>query len=147
DVPAPYRGLAREEARRKVVADLEALGLVEKVEAITHAVPHDEKTKETVLEPFLTEQWYLNVDPLAAKAIASVESGETKFVPGNWTDVFFGWMRNIRPWCISRQLWWGHQIPVWYGPDKTGALAPKHFVALNEDEMLLQAKEYYGPDV
>ena len=117
EVPAPYRGLSREAARKKIVADLEAMELVEKIEPITHAVPHDEKTKTVVLEPFLTEQWYLNVEPLAAKAIAAVEKGETKFVPDNWANVYFGWLRNIRPWCISRQLWWGHQIPVWYGPE------------------------------
>ena len=101
EVPAPYRGLTREAARKKIVADLEAAGLLDKIEPITHAVPHDEKTKTVVLEPFLTEQWYLNVQPLADKAIAAVEKGETKFVPENWTNVFFGWMRNIRPWCIS----------------------------------------------
>ncbi len=128
NVPAPYRGLSREAARKKVVADLEALGLLDKVEPITHAVPHDEKTKTVVLEPFLTEQWYLNVQPLADKAIAAVEKGETKFVPENWTNVFFGWMRNIRPWCISRQLWWGHQIPVWYDADG------KVYCAENETE-------------
>jgi valyl-tRNA synthetase len=115
DVPAPYRGLSREAARKKIVADLGEL--VEKIEPITHAVPHDEKTKTVVLEPYLTEQWYLNVEPLAAKAIAAVEKGETKFVPDNWANVYFSWLKNIRPWCISRQLWWGHQIPVWYGPE------------------------------
>ena len=133
DVPAPYRGLSREAARKKIVADLEAMELLEKIEPITHAVPHDEKTKSVVLEPFLTEQWYLNVQPLADKAIAAVESGETRFVPENWTNVFYGWMRNIRPWCISRQLWWGHQIPVWYDADG------KVYCAETEDEAMAQA--------
>ncbi|HWY64474.1 MAG TPA: valine--tRNA ligase, partial [Rhizomicrobium sp.] len=128
EVPAPYRGLSREAARKKVVADLEIAELLEKAEPVTHSVPHDEKTKTVVLEPFLTEQWYLNVQPLADKAIAAVEKGETKFVPENWTNVFFGWMRNIRPWCISRQLWWGHQIPVWYDADG------KVYCAENEQE-------------
>jgi valyl-tRNA synthetase len=113
-VPEAYRGLDRFKAREKVVADLEALGLLEKVEKIRHAIPHDEKTKTVVLEPYLTEQWYLNVTPLAEKAIAAVENGRTRFVPEQWTNVYYSWMRNIQPWCISRQLWWGHQIPAWY---------------------------------
>ena len=117
DVPAPYRGLKTHVARLKIVADLESAGLLDRIEPITHAVPHDEKTKTVVLEPFLTEQWYLNVQPLADKAIAAVEKGQTKFVPDNWAGVYFGWMKNIRPWCISRQLWWGHQIPIWYDAD------------------------------
>ena len=133
EVPAPYRGLSREAARKKIVADLEAMELLEKIEPITHAVPHDEKTKTVVLEPFLTEQWYLNVEPLAAKAIAAVEKGETKFVPENWANVYFNWLRNIRPWCISRQLWWGHQIPVWYDADG------KIYCAETEEEAKAQA--------
>jgi valyl-tRNA synthetase len=114
NVPEAYRGLDRDVARRQVVQDLEAVDLIDKVEPITHSVPHDEKTKTVVLEPYMTEQWYLNVAPLAEKAIKAVEDGRTKFVPENWTQVYFNWMRNIHPWCISRQLWWGHQIPVWY---------------------------------
>src|SRR6185503_4697740 len=133
EVPAPYRGLSREAARKKVLADLEALGLVDRIEPITHSVPHDEKTKTVVLEPFLTEQWYLNVQPLADKAIAAVEKGETKFVPENWANVYFGWLKNIRPWCISRQLWWGHQIPVWYDADG------KIYCAETEEEAVAQA--------
>ncbi|HXS07173.1 MAG TPA: valine--tRNA ligase [Rhizomicrobium sp.] len=117
DVPVPYRGLSREAARKKIVADLDAAGLLADTQSITHSVPHDEKTKTVVLEPMLTEQWYLDVAPLAAKAIAAVEKGETRFVPENWTNVFYGWMRNIRPWCISRQIWWGHQVPIWYDAD------------------------------
>ena len=85
-------------------------------------MPHDEKTKTVVLEPYMTEQWYLNVAPLAERAIKAVEDGRTKFVPENWANVYFNWLRNIHPWCISRQLWWGHQIPVWYGPNLKGHL-------------------------
>jgi valyl-tRNA synthetase len=132
-VPAPYRGLSREAARKKIVGDLDAAGLLDRTESITHSVPHDEKTKTVVLEPLLTEQWYLNVEPLAAKAIAAVEKGETKFVPENWTNVYFGWMRNIRPWCISRQIWWGHQIPIWYDADG------KIYCAETEAEAVAQA--------
>jgi valyl-tRNA synthetase len=116
DVPAAYRGLDRFEARKQIVADLEALELIDRIEPITHAVPHDEKTKTIVLEPYLTEQWYLDVRPLAEKAVEAVEKSETRFVPEQWANVYYNWMRNIHPWCISRQVWWGHQIPVWYGP-------------------------------
>ncbi|HEY1837081.1 MAG TPA: valine--tRNA ligase [Rhizomicrobium sp.] len=132
-VPEAYRGLDRFEARKRIVADLEAMELIEKIEPITHAVPHDEKTKTVVLEPFMTEQWYLNVTPLAEKAIAAVEDGRTKFVPENWANVYFHWMRNIQPWCISRQLWWGHQIPVWYDADG------KIYCAETEEEAKNQA--------
>jgi valyl-tRNA synthetase len=140
NVPEAYRGLDRDDARKAVLADLEALELVERVEPIVHAVPHDEKTKTVVLEPYMTEQWYLNVTPLAAKAIAAVEDGRTKFVPENWAGVYFNWMRNIHPWCISRQLWWGHQIPVWY--DDTGEI----FCAETEAEALALARAKHGKD-
>ncbi len=133
NVPEAYRGLDRDVARRQVVADLEAVDLIDRIEPITHAVPHDEKTKTVVLEPYMTEQWYLNVQPLAEKAIAAVEDGRTKFVPENWTNVYFNWMRNIHPWCISRQLWWGHQIPVWYDADGT------MYCAETEAEAIAQA--------
>jgi len=132
-VPEAYRGLDRDAARKVILADLEALELVERVEPIVHAVPHDEKTKTVVLEPLLTEQWYCNVKPLAEKAIEAVEQGRTKFVPENWTGTYYNWMRNIHPWCISRQLWWGHQIPAWYDADG------KIYVAMSEEEAQAQA--------
>ena len=137
-VPEPYRGLDRFEARKRVAADLEALGLLEKTEDIRHAVPHDEKTRTVVLEPYLTEQWYLNVTPLAEQALKAVEDGRTKFVPEHWTQVYFNWMRNIQPWCISRQLWWGHQIPAWYGPDG------KVFVEETAQAASAAAGKHYG---
>jgi valyl-tRNA synthetase len=143
-VPEAYRGLDRFVARKAVVADLEALGLLDKIEAIIHAVPHDEKTKTVVLEPYMTEQWYLDVRTLAARAIEAVEDGRTKFVPENWANVYFNWLRNIQPWCISRQLWWGHQLPVWYDDDG------KIFVAESEAEALKHAggkKLTRDPDV
>jgi valyl-tRNA synthetase len=137
-VPEHYRGLDRFEARKRVVRDLEALELLEKTEDIRHAVPHDEKTKTVVLEPYLTEQWYLNVAPLAEQALKAVEDGRTKFVPEHWTQVYFNWMHNIQPWCISRQLWWGHQIPAWYGPDG------KVFVEETAQAASAAASSHYG---
>ncbi len=141
NVPQAYRGLDRDKAREIVLADLDGLELVDRVEPIVHAVPHDEKTKTVVLEPYLTEQWYLNVKPLAEKAIAAVEQGRTKFVPESWTGVYFNWMRNIHPWCISRQLWWGHQLPVWYDAEKSV------YVAETEIEALALARAKHGHDV
>jgi valyl-tRNA synthetase len=137
-VPAPYRGLDRFDARKRIVADLEALGLLEKTEEIRHAVPHDEKTRTVVLEPYLTEQWYLNVTPLAEEALNAVQDGRTRFVPDHWTQVYYSWLRNIQPWCISRQLWWGHQIPAWYGPDGTV------FVEETEQAAAAAAAKHYG---
>ncbi len=140
-VPQAYRGLDRFEARKMVLADLEALELIDRVEPIVHAVPHDEKTKTVVLEPYLTEQWYLDVRPLAEKAVAAVEGSATRFVPEQWANVYFNWLRNIHPWCISRQLWWGHQLPVWY--DEAG----NTYVAESEEDALAEARAKSGAQV
>jgi valyl-tRNA synthetase len=113
-IPDRFRGLDRFKARDAILAELEQDGLLDGAEDITHAVPHDEKTKLVVLEPMLTEQWYVNAKKLAEPAIAAVETGKTKFTPENFANTYFHWMRNIQPWCVSRQLWWGHQIPAWY---------------------------------
>ena len=139
-VPVPYRGLDRFAAREKVVADLAAAGLLDKVEDHTLMVPHHDRSG-VVIEPWLTDQWYCDAGVLAAPALAAVEDGRTRFVPRQWENTFFDWMRNIQPWCISRQLWWGHQIPAWYGPD--GAL----FVAETEEEAQRAAKAKYGERV
>jgi valyl-tRNA synthetase len=137
DVPEAYRGLDRFEARKRIVADLEALELLEKIEPHTHQVPHGDRS-DVVIEPWLTDQWYVDAATLAKPAIEAVESGAVEFVPKNWEKTYFEWMRNIQPWCISRQLWWGHQIPAWYGPDD------KHFVALTEAEAQAEANRHYG---
>jgi len=112
--PEPYRDLDRFEARARVVADLESQGLVEKTEAHRMKVPRGDRT-HSVIEPFLTDQWFVKAAPLAVPAIEAVEDGRIRFVPENWSKTYFEWMRNIEDWCISRQLWWGHRIPAWYG--------------------------------
>jgi valyl-tRNA synthetase len=139
-IPEAYRGLDRFEARKKIVADLEALGLIEKIEDQVLMVPHHDRSGE-IIEPFLTDQWFCNAAALAGPAIAAVERGRTQFVPRQWENTYFEWMRNIQPWCISRQLWWGHQIPAWYGPD--GHV----FVAESEDEAAREAEAHYGRQV
>lgn len=139
--PEEYRGMDRFDARKKLLAELESLDLLVKVEPHTNAVPHDEKSKKTIIEPFLTDQWYCDAQTMAKPAIEAVETGKTVFVPNNWDKTYFEWMRNIQPWCISRQLWWGHQIPAWYGPD--GEI----FVAETEEDALAQAKAQLGNDV
>ena len=116
NAPEAYRGLDRFEARKRVVEDLDALGLLEKVEDHTLMVPYGERS-DVVIEPYLTDQWFADAETLAKPAIKAVEDGRTQFVPRNWEKTYFEWMRNIQPWCISRQLWWGHRIPAWYGPD------------------------------
>ena len=117
EAPAAYRGLDRFEARKRVVADLEAAGLLEKAEPHRLTIPRGDRSG-AVIEPWLTDQWYVRIAPLAGPAIRAVEDGRIRFVPENWDRTYFEWMRNIKDWCISRQLWWGHRIPAWYGPDE-----------------------------
>ncbi|OSM04854.1 putative valyl-tRNA synthetase [Magnetofaba australis IT-1] len=139
-VPEPFRGMDRYEARKRIVADLDAMGLLEKIQDHKLMVPRGDRTK-AVVEPYLTDQWFVKTAPLAEEAIKCVEDGRIKFVPENWAKTYFEWMRNIQDWCISRQIWWGHQAPAWYGPD--GAL----FVARSEEEAYEQAAEKYGKPV
>jgi valyl-tRNA synthetase len=129
-------GLDRFVARKKIAEMLEEKGLIDKIEPHTHMVPHGDRGNVPI-EPFLTDQWYVNAKELSFMALAAVREGRTKFVPQNWEKTYYDWMENIQPWCISRQLWWGHQIPAWYGPDD------KIFVAETEDEALAEALAYY----
>ena len=140
DVPEKYVGLERFEARKAVIQDLEEGGFLVKVEQTTHTVPYGDRSG-VVVEPWLTDQWYVNTKELAAEAISYVERGEIRFYPEFWENTYFEWMRNIEPWCISRQLWWGHRIPAWYGPDG------EVFVAVNEREAAASAKKHYGEEV
>ena len=146
-IPAKYRGMDRFEARKAIVADLTAMAEENPTRGLDHIedkkimVPHDEKSKLVVIEPFLTDQWWVKADVLAQPALASVREGRTKFVPQQYENTYFAWLENIKPWCISRQLWWGHQIPAWYGPDNEA------FVAYDEAEARAAAEKHYGRPV
>ena len=140
NAPEPYRGMDRFDARKKIVEDLDALGVLDSVHDHVLAVPYGDRSG-TVIEPWLTDQWYVDARTLAGPAIAAVERGDVAFVPRQWEKTYFSWMHNIQPWCISRQLWWGHRIPAWYGPD--GHV----FVELDEDAALNAAKIHYGKEV
>jgi valyl-tRNA synthetase len=129
-------GLDRFVARKQIVGRLEDFGFLERIEPNTHMVPHGDRSG-VIIEPYLTDQWYVDAKTLAGPAIDAVRSGATTFVPKNWEKTYFEWMENIQPWCISRQLWWGHQIPAWYGPDG------KVFVAETEEEAVGNALGYY----
>jgi valyl-tRNA synthetase len=135
NVPVAYRGLDRTVARARILADLDALGLIERVEAHKLTVPRGDRSN-AVLEPLLTDQWYVDIKPLAAPAIRAVEEGRVRFVPENWSGVYFEWMHKIKDWCISRQLWWGHRIPAWYDSDG------RWYVARSEE----QARAVHGID-
>ena len=140
NAPKKYIGLDRFVARKKILEDLFNEGLLEKEENIKNKIPYGDRSN-SVIEPFLTEQWFVDAKKLAIKAKKIVKSKKTVFFPENWSKTYFQWMNNIEPWCISRQLWWGHQIPAWYGPDK------KIFVANNESEAKKNAKKYYKKEV
>jgi valyl-tRNA synthetase len=136
DILGALDGKSREVARKFIVEQLETRGLLDKIEPTSHVVPHGDRSG-AVIEPYLTDQWYVDAKTLAQPAIAAVREGETKFVPQQWEATFFNWMENIQPWCISRQIWWGHQIPAWYGPDG------KVFVAESEDDAVADALAHY----
>jgi valyl-tRNA synthetase len=137
NAPAQYRGMDRFIARKQIVADLEAAGLIEKIEPHKLKVPRGDRTN-AVIEPYLTDQWYVKIAPLAETALAAVEDGRTRFVPENWSKTYYEWMRNIKDWCVSRQLWWGHRIPAWY--DEAGR------IYVGRDEAEVRRKHSLGPD-
>ncbi|MDB4141182.1 valine--tRNA ligase [Candidatus Pelagibacter sp.] len=140
NAPKEYIGLDRFEARKRIIKELKEKEFFVKEENIKNKVPYGDRSN-SIIEPFLTEQWFVDAKKLSIKAKDIVNSKKTNFFPANWSKTYFQWMNNIEPWCISRQLWWGHQIPAWYGPDK------KIFVAINEDEAKLDAKKFYNKDV
>jgi valyl-tRNA synthetase len=137
NVPDAYQGMERFAAREKIVAEMETLGLLEKIEDNEMTVPYGDRSG-VVIEPWLTDQWYVDAETLAQPAIKAVEEGRTKFIPKHWENTYFEWMRNIQPWCVSRQIWWGHQIPAWFGPD--GEI----FVELTEEGAQAAAEKHYG---
>ncbi len=137
EAPEAYRGMDRFAARKKILADLETGGFLAKTEPHTLMVPYGDRSG-VVLEPWLTDQWYVDAKTLAKPAIEAVERGATVFVPRQWENTFFEWMRNIQPWCVSRQIWWGHQIPAWYAPDG------KVFVEESEALAMNAAAKHYG---
>ncbi|CAN7176906.1 valine--tRNA ligase [Brevundimonas sp. LjRoot202] len=139
DVPAEYCGMDRFAARKAIVARAEEEGWLREIEKTRHVIPHGDRSG-VVIEPWLTDQWYVDAHTLAQPAIKAVERGDTTFEPKSYEKIYFEWLRNIEPWCISRQLWWGHRIPAWYGPDGT------IFVEENEDDARAAARHHYGAE-
>ena len=139
-VPAEYQGMDRFVARKAIVARAEEEGWLKEIEKTKHMVPHGDRSG-VVIEPFLTDQWYVDAKTLAQPALKAVEEGETVFEPKHWEKTYFEWLRNIEPWCVSRQLWWGHRIPAWFGPD--GAI----FVEETEEAAYAAAKAQFGENV
>lgn len=136
----PYAGLTTMEARAKTIEKLTELGLMDKIEDHPMVIPYGDRSG-VVIEPLMTDQWFVDAPKLAVDAIKAVEDGDMQFVPKSYEKTYFEWMRNIQPWCISRQLWWGHQMPIWYGPD--GEI----FCEENEEEAKAAAAKYYGKEV
>jgi valyl-tRNA synthetase len=132
NVPEEYQGLERFAARKKILKELEEQELIEKVDNITHTVPHGDRSG-VVIEPYLTDQWYVDAKKMSQPVAAAIKSGKTEMIPKNWEKITFDWIENLQPWCISRQLWWGHQIPAWYDEDG------KFYVAETEEEAVKQS--------
>jgi len=139
EIPQELWGLDRFVARTKIIEMLAQAGLVEKIEPHTHVVPHGDRS-HAVLEPWLTDQWYVKAEILAKPALEAARSGKTRFIPENWEKTYFQWLENIQPWCISRQLWWGHQIPVWYGPDGEAFIEESEEAAIEAAALCYEAK-------
>ncbi len=140
NAPERFRGLDRFKARDIIIEELDSLGLLGEISPNSHSVPHGDRSG-VIVEPWLMDQWYVDAKTLAKPAIEAVESGKTRFVPNHWEKTYFEWMRNIQPWCVSRQLWWGHRIPVWYGPDG------RAFVEETEEEAQKAADKHYKKSV
>ena len=143
NAPAAYQGMDRFDARKRIVADMEAAGLLEKIEPHKLKVPRGDRSG-VVIEPYLTNQWYVAIEELAKPAIAAVENGDIEFVPKNWENTYFSWMRDIQDWCISRQLWWGHRIPAWY--DSEGNIYVGHDEAAVREKYKLAADHEINQD-
>jgi valyl-tRNA synthetase len=140
NAPKEFIGLDRFEARKKILKELKDNEFLVKEEIIKNKIPYGDRSN-SIIEPFLTEQWFVDAQKLSIKAKEVVNSKNINFFPENWSKTYFQWMNNIEPWCISRQLWWGHQIPAWYGPDK------KIFVAIDYEDAKAEAQKYYNKDV
>ena len=138
--PLEFRGLERLEARERVLEDMRGLGLLDRTEENPMTVPYGDRSG-VVIEPMLTDQWFVDAKSMAQQAIKAVEEEQVRFIPKQWENTYFEWMKNIQPWCISRQIWWGHQIPAWYGPDG------KIFVELTAEEAEREALAHYGKSV
>ncbi len=146
NAPKAYQGMDRFDARKKIIIDIEAAGLLEKIEPHKLKVPRGDRSG-VVIEPYLTNQWYVAIKELAKPAIAAVENGDIEFVPKNWENTYFSWMRDIQDWCISRQLWWGHRIPAWYDNDGNIYVGPDEAAVRTKYKLAADLDLTQDPDV